>query len=476
MDCIAAFPLPPGSLAQPPQRHSDPTPTHTVSGELHQISAYMEAAHRRLDYLDEMLTPSAADEVGQIKRKAKDVHRRIEDYQRRADNHTTAMLMEHVKVESWQTYRALVEVEGRLKGQEPTGLVSYVPTGLRPADSAEEVRPSWFRGSSNSESSSGPGSSSSSISMPTALPANLLGEGDVDSSPDMGKYGEGIDWPAYMMSGALPAGLHVRPAENRTVDLLEGSSKYEEDLRESAWNLGLQGGADISPDAIHTLRRQGQSRIPPKLARTRAEVERSCREEESIGGPGLYFPDRRREGSTTSYFAAFSIMSGIDDPSYYLPKLLHIKIHEVKRLKEYLEGKSWLTRDGNISRVEKLLHLLFLLQDGVRFETIAVLFSRTPRQVQSSCNEVFDALMNMHGLTALPNRQPACDHLWRITYKYINTPVIAQNAVRYYGWWLPELINVLVTLNLYIGRYRQQGQVALSGECFKWWEAFKGYV
>lgn len=308
--------------------------------------------------------------------------------------------------------------------------------------------------------------------MPMALSINLLGAEEVGIDQYSREYEGETGLSAYMMSGALPhAHSDVRHAGNRTAGLPEARFDYEEEVHDGVPNNSLQRIPGAS-----AFRHRGIDRVPPKLAKTRAEVKQSCYEEERVGSAyPLHHPDRRREGSTTSFFAAFSIMSGIDDPECYLPRFLHIKIHEVKRLKEWLEGKNYLQRSGNISRTEKLLHLLFLLQDGLRFETIAVLFSRTPRQVQAACNEVFEGLLQMHSETVLPYRQPACDHLWRISNKYFNEPVIAQNAERYYGWWLVDVIKALVTLNLYIGRYRQQGKVALSGEYFKWWEAFSSH-
>jgi hypothetical protein len=458
----------PRCLAPAAQRLSDLAPTHTVAGELHQIRAYNDSIRTRLNFLDQALGPSLVDDVGEIKRGMKDSHRRLEKLQKKAGDRTASGLMQQATKEAWESYQRMVTLEARLKDLELRRPAVYVTTGARHVDVVEEVIPSWFReGNSSSGPSMGSGSTSSSILMPLPVPA---GAGGVEVDQNREGYERGKEPSTYMMSGALPhAHTYVRHAEIQNVHLLEASSNYSEEPRDDISNNSLQR----SPGVAHTVRLSGQHGIPPKLARTRAEVKRSCWEEEFQSDLQLRDPDRRREGSTTAFFAVFSIMSGIDDPEYYLPRFLHIKIHEVKRLKEWLQEKNYLQRSGNISRIEKLLHLLFLLQDGLRFETVATLFSRAPKQVEATCKEVFEGLLEMHSETALPHRQPACDHLWGISKKYFNVPVVAQTAERYYGWWLADVLKVLVTLNLYIGRYRKQGHVALSGEYFKWWESFK---
>jgi hypothetical protein len=244
--------------------------------------------------------------------------------------------------------------------------------------------------------------------------------------------------------------------------LHEDSSTLEETSSDAATNLYT----NYNPDAI-----PGQNQIHPILTKTRAEVEQDCLDEESMGCSILNDPDRRRKGSVPAYFAAFSIMGGLTDPDHYLPRFLHIKKREVKGLKECLEAKNLLQRTGNVSRIEKLLHLLFLLQNGVRFETIAVMFSRTPRQVQASCDRVFEGLLQLHSDTELSQMQPTCYHLWQISLRYFESAELAQHAERYYGWRTLDVVKVLVTLNVFIGRYRQQGRVALDGPYCSWWRA-----
>ena len=96
----------------------------------------------------------------------------------------------------------------------------------------------------------------------------------------------------------------------------------------------------------------------------------------------MHEPDRVRQGSTSGWHCALDIMSGIEDDQSVRPKLAFFKIHELKALKEWLVDNGHLRRSAGISRTEKLLHLIFTLQDGMCFEKIAVLFSRSPRKVQ----------------------------------------------------------------------------------------------
>ena len=104
-------------------------------------------------------------------------------------------------------------------------------------------------------------------------------------------------------------------------------------------------------------------------------------------------------------------------------------------------------------------------------ETIAVLFSHTPRQVLNSCRDVFNRLLEMYSETFLEYDQPTCPHLWRIAQKFMHVSE-SDSWERYYHWKKQDVLNVLTTLNMYIGRYRQQGQVALDGPYQHWWRYF----
>jgi hypothetical protein len=124
--------------------------------------------------------------------------------------------------------------------------------------------------------------------------------------------------------------------------------------------------------------------------------------------------------------------------------------------------------------MEKVLHCIELLQTGNRYETIATIFSRTPRQVESSCREVMEGLLNLHGFTMIKARdQEMYTTVWGIWCRKYENP---QNrhffAEDYYGYHWTDIGKVMVTLNLYIGRWREQGKFALEGPSLNWGKFF----
>jgi hypothetical protein len=75
----------------------------------------------------------------------------------------------------------------------------------------------------------------------------------------------------------------------------------------------------------------------------------------------------------------------------------------------------------------------------------------------------------MHSEMELPNlgsKWPIYPSLWRITEKF--EPKLREWARRYYPWEQEHLQMVIVALNLFIGRYRKQGHVALEGPFLNW--------
>jgi hypothetical protein len=75
----------------------------------------------------------------------------------------------------------------------------------------------------------------------------------------------------------------------------------------------------------------------------------------------------------------------------------------------------------------------------------------------------------MHSETELLNPDsswPIYPDLWRITEKF--EPKLREWATGYYPWKQEHLQMVIVTLNLFIGRYRKQGQFALGGPFLNW--------
>ncbi|KAF2713535.1 hypothetical protein K504DRAFT_334517, partial [Pleomassaria siparia CBS 279.74] len=190
-------------------------------------------------------------------------------------------------------------------------------------------------------------------------------------------------------------------------------------------------------------------------------------EEEARASTELHDPDRVRMGSTSGWLITLAVMSGMEDDRYVLPKLACIKIHEVKDMKRWLLSNGYLQRSGAVSRIEKMLHFLFLLQMGCRMETIAIVFSRSPRQVHSSCKDVLQGVLEMHSETKLPRtgKWPTYPQLWLMSQNYETAPAWSK---KYYPWTAVDFQMVVLTLNLYIGRYRKQGQFALEGPFLDW--------
>jgi hypothetical protein len=117
----------------------------------------------------------------------------------------------------------------------------------------------------------------------------------------------------------------------------------------------------------------------------------------------LTAPDRRRISVTTWWDLTAAIMNGTKPEIWYetesyarsveaesplddyaevpVPELAFLNTLEIRTLKIWCEERTGLAKSGIISRSEKLLHLVFLMQYRCGFGTIARWFSRTPRQV-----------------------------------------------------------------------------------------------
>ncbi|KAF2623026.1 hypothetical protein BU25DRAFT_313189, partial [Macroventuria anomochaeta] len=205
----------------------------------------------------------------------------------------------------------------------------------------------------------------------------------------------------------------------------------------------------------------------------RIEVEARLREEESELAPILIEPDRQREGSCDGSMVTNMVMNNVLNEDYVLPYLHFIKHHELRALKQWLVDNHYVRRSAVISRMEKVLHCLELLQTGCRYETIATIFSRTPRQVESSCHEVMEGLLELHGFTMIKARdQEMYATLWGIWSRKFGNPQNQHPAAHYYGFdWL-DIGKVMVTLNLYIGRWREQGKFSLEGPSLNWGKFF----
>jgi hypothetical protein len=149
-----------------------------------------------------------------------------------------------------------------------------------------------------------------------------------------------------------------------------------------------------------------------------------------------------------------------------------MKLHEVRYLKQWLVDEGHITSSGPMSRSEKILSCLQLLQTGCRYEALAVMYSRSPRQVKESCIEAMHGLLAWHRRTVRDgetDKQAMYLPLWGIWSKFVVTD---GQVGRYFGFEWTHVAKVLVALNVYMGRWRMQGRFAVDGPAFVWGKFF----
>jgi hypothetical protein len=205
---------------------------------------------------------------------------------------------------------------------------------------------------------------------------------------------------------------------------------------------------------------------PEQLPQPRHEVLRRLQVSESSRSLFLTRPDIPRRGSANGFHVASLVMSNIEDHGFVLPYLHHIKHHEVRGLKTWLVDRDFVRQSHGISRIEKILHCIQLLQAGMRYESIAVVFSRTPRQIMGSCHEVMKGLLKLYEETVdESNSGEVYEGLWGIAKRYAISQL--PKLEKYYGFRWEEIKKVLVALNVYIGRWRGSTS-PLEGRVFRW--------
>jgi len=270
----------------------------------------------------------------------------------------------------------------------------------------------------------------------------------------------------YMMSGALPYLEDpqdlIRDATTSIIDILHTLPQL------IAYGTQPQD-SPTSSDTPHEVptRAVPETTNPEQWPQPRTEVIARLRHEETNPSLDLRDPDRVRVGSCNGYTVAQMMMFGIENHRFVLPYLHYIKHHELRDLKRWLIENDHVQKSGTISRIEKLLHCIQLLKTGNRYESIAVIFSRSPRQVQASCHEVMAGLLHLYDVTV----DDACEQdvyasAWGI-WKRFNLNVHSGRAERYYGFCWDEVTKVLVALNLYIARWRGSAN-GLEGRAFEW--------
>ncbi|CAE7218157.1 hypothetical protein PTTW11_11001 [Pyrenophora teres f. teres] len=251
----------------------------------------------------------------------------------------------------------------------------------------------------------------------------------------------------YLMSGALPVEHDTRsiPARASSPDL----------LAETPRKLSI----------VETN--------PEQIPQPRHEVKRRLQHEEDNSSFELLEPDTVRRGSCNGFMITEMTMRGLQDASFVLPYLHYMKIHELRWLKEWLVHTGHITQSQPVSRMEKMLLCMQVLQSGCRYEAVAVIHSRSPRQVKAACNEVMQGLLHWHALTVRERDvgdQAKLLVLWGIWDRYCASD---GRAGLYFGFNWTHVAKVLVALNLYMGRWRMQGRFATDGPAFAWGSFFE---
>ncbi|KAJ4334695.1 hypothetical protein N0V95_009108 [Ascochyta clinopodiicola] len=481
-----------------------------MANNLSQVESYVRRTSVRVQYLEALIEQehSTIGQVTEIKRQLKTAHRNLEKlhFERCPslgtevnDWVTGAMRL------AWQAYRRMVKLEENLKSlpvnlsdsedwakesekdspvmigieMEPEKkLLEHDTTAGAPEEPlTRRVQPITYvpTGAKNARLS---------VQIPNAI-----------SKPAKERLGQHNE--PYTMSGALPSAgnlpagnLPAGPSPTRAsseVGHTKGSRVLPRLITHDQ-GLGDDGRYDSDYDSEDSLsetrrrrhrteQRKDYSAIediePEQTAPTRREVEARLREAEAELAPIMIEPDRQRQGSLPGSMVADMVMNNILNEAYVLPYLHFIKHHELRALKQWLVDNHYVKKSAVISRTEKVLHCLELLQTGCRYETIATIFSRTPRQVESSCHEVMEGLLELHGFTMIKARdQEMYTTLWGIWVRKFGNPQNQHPAAYYYGFdWL-DAGKVMVTLNLYIGRWREQGKFALDGPSLNWGKFF----
>ena len=450
--------------------------TRSISEALQEVRSLAELTKTSVADLEALLSPSALAQITSTKRLMRETHQDLERLQSQTGEKETAESIRETAVEAWRVYQRLVKVEEKLRRavkQVPASDTPYFPRSTshsrhhptkrdpfatskeRQDRASQELYQLWAWPGSHQ---GGPDDTYTPQSFGTKLYRAQAMQMTDDRNMASSSSQEGAESIASARMGA------IRP-ERQSAAFEQSPETEAEAEAESADSLESANGLRLLY-VKHGRAKFSSSRIP-----RREEVESRCAGEEMFMRNTLYDADRKREGSGSGSFVTYAVLAGMDDGRLCLPRLRFIKIHEVKRLKEYLVDERHLRCSGEVSRMEKVLQLIFALQEGWRMETIAVLFSRTPQQVDTACHDVFEGLLAMHSETMMERQRAGWVEVWKIWAKFQGGPETARWE-QYYGWTRQDVLKVLETMNMYMARYRQQGRVALEGGYQRWWRPF----
>ncbi|KAF2868546.1 hypothetical protein BDV95DRAFT_609472 [Massariosphaeria phaeospora] len=438
-------------------------PTHTIDGELHQISAYAEAMTTRLQQLEQLYAQNEEDageddrgNVRETKLKVMRAHRRLEKLEARVRNGGFCVRrMSNVKREMWAMFKRLRALEG---GTQIAGVVGKGKGKEQQRGGEERGKEMRFERSSGGVEDEGCYEGGEVLGRDSGMVAErVCGGFDFDFDSQDQQWSESSD------------GTPVTPEDVRMLTRAQ--------LQRNSTGNGNDDGNDdsetLNTDSLDSLRKRIVM-VLGKPLRAMREVEEAVHSENSVESVEIQHVNRTRKGSTDGWKMTVLISGNHKREGFYIPTLAYIKPHEAKALKQWLGDHGYLHAYPHIGRMEKFLYLLFVLQNGYRFEAVAVMFSRTPREVKSSCDEVFQGLLQMYAQTEVPAEVPQEYHvhcrLWRISERYgyggdLDAAVVPENC---FPWSKAEVANVLVALSLYVGRYRAQSQSSLQGPWIDW--------
>lgn len=476
-----------------------------MQNNMDQVEDYVRRTSVRVQYLEALIEQerSTIGQVTEIKRQLKTAHRNLEKLHFEKCPSLGIEVNQWVQGAmrlAWQAYRRMVKLEEKLRSL-PVNLSDSEDWAVdeekeSPVMIGIEMEPEKKSLEADTTAGASEAREVRRVQPVTYVPSGIQGARLSVHIPKAvtipAKERRGQQTETYRMSGALSpaAKLPAQTTPTRassdnmptaTPRRLPRLVTYDQGMAAG----GRYGGDDDSDDSLYEtrIRRQRAEQRkewsvveeldPVQATVPKQEVEARMRGEEAELAPILIEPDRLRQGSCDGSVVTDMVMNNVLNEDYVLPYLHFIKHHELRALKQWLVDNHYVKKSAVISRTEKVLHCLELLQTGCRYETIATIFSRTPRQVESSCHEVMEGLLELHGFTMIKARdQEMYTTLWGIWCRKFGNPQNQHPAAYYYGFdWL-DVGKVMVTLNLYIGRWREQGKFSLEGPSLNWGKFF----
>jgi hypothetical protein len=434
-------------------RHAPHPSVGTIPDRLEDIKDYVRGVSSYIQWLQGLTERERSNvtRVTEVKRELKIAHRDLE----RLDTDMCCEIGDEIEAlvkdarrHAWRSYRSVVKLEERLIGPESGGDTGVKLRRISGPQNGERRNTSTDNGKVEAYVRSDDGEEKQVFRA--ALDVRRR-------SVESNKGGD-----TYLMSGALPVGDVQPPAEVQRA----GRANAFEALRQLP-RLITHGAPSQYSESLHL-----PTTHPLKIPQPRDEVKMRVQEEEANMEPTLHDPYKERRGSCNGFMITEMTMQGIEDARFVLPYLHYMKLHELRAMKEWLSSAGFIVSSGSISRMEKALLCIQLLQTGCRYEALAVIHSRSPHQVKESCNEVMRALLQWHRMTVDDDAigdQAEYIVLWGIWHKYT---VSDGRAGLYFGFDWPCLAKVLVALNIYMGRWRRQGKFAMEGPAFAWGKFF----